>query len=304
MSMSHAEKQEAFRQGLLEHRILIQTQVPGIFGHAAPFDAVIRKLEARIDRAVAGEAERVCFPPVLACEVGRSTGHVESFPTLCGSVHSFTGDGALHSALVERVKQGGDWGEFLEQSQVVLVPSACYPLYPTLEGELPPGGKLFDLVGHVFRHEPSDDPTRMQAFRQRENVRLGSADEVAAWCEGWLQRSIRVLSALELPVRLDLATDPFFGRGGRMMKATQRAQELKHEVTVALFSEERPLAITSINNHQDHFGHVFGIHGADGGYAHSACIGFGLERIALALFHTHGFELEGWPAGVRDALEL
>ena len=52
------------------------------------------------------------------------------------------------------------------------------------------------------------------------------------------------------------------------------------------------------------FGHTFGIHTADGNYAHTACIGFGLERIALALFMKHGFDPDHWPASVKSVLGL
>ena len=51
-------------------------------------------------------------------------------------------------------------------------------------------------------------------------------------------------------------------------------------------SAEKPTAVVSTNYHLDHFGVPFGIKTADGAVAHSACVGFGLERIALALFKT------------------
>ena len=35
--------------------------------------------------------------------------------------------------------------------------------------------------------------------------------------------------------------------------------------------------------------------------AHTACLGFGLERVVMALFKTHGFVTEKWPAPVRAA---
>jgi hypothetical protein len=54
----------------------------------------------------------------------------------------------------------------------------------------------------------------------------------------------------------------------------------------------------------DHFGVAFGIRTADGAVAHSACVGFGLERIALALFKKHGLALSAWPASVKNALAL
>jgi seryl-tRNA synthetase len=101
-----------------------------------------------------------------------------------------------------------------------------------------------------------------------------------------------------------LANDPFFGRGGKVQKVMQREQNLKYEFVVPICSTEKPTAIGSCNYHLDHFGSVFGIRSADGEVAHSACVGFGLERVALALFKTHGLALEDWPAEVRDVLAL
>ena len=88
------------------------------------------------------------------------------------------------------------------------------------------------------------------------------------------------------------------------MAATQKEQTLKFELVAAVATPEKPTAITSCNCHLDHFGRNFGIRTADGEVAHSACIGFGLERIALALFKTHGFDPAKWPSEVKRILEL
>ncbi|TIR50248.1 MAG: hypothetical protein E5X28_10550, partial [Mesorhizobium sp.] len=63
-----------------------------------------------------------------------------------------------------------------------------------------------------------------------------------------------------------------------------------------------PTACLSFNCHQDHFGQTWGLKFADGEFCHSACVGFGLERVALALFRHHGPDTEAWPAAVRDVL--
>ena len=47
-------------------------------------------------------------------------------------------------------------------------------------GVLPSDGGLYDLQSYCFRHEPSNDPARMQLFRQREYVRIGNPDQVLA----------------------------------------------------------------------------------------------------------------------------
>jgi seryl-tRNA synthetase len=200
------------------------------------------------------------------------------------------------------VAEGGDWSEYLGQTDVVLAPAGCYPVYPTLGGALPAGGRLFDLTAHCFRHEPSDDPARMQSFRLRENVRAGDPDDVQTWRSVWMERSPSLLGGLGLDVHLDTASDPFFGRGGRMMKASQQAQKLKFELLVPIWPEMEPTAVASFNYHEEHFGHAFDIRSADGNCAHTACVGFGLDRIGLALLHRHGLEPKRWPSQVRQRL--
>jgi seryl-tRNA synthetase len=142
----------------------------------------------------------------------------------------------------------------------------------------------------------------MQIFRQREYVRLGSPDQALAHRDYWLERGTKMLRDVGLDVEPVIANDPFFGRGGRMMAATQKEQHLKYELVFPITSREKPTAITSCNYHLDHFGRAFGIQTCDGAVAHSACIGFGLERIALALFRVHGFDPAHWPESVRRVL--
>ena len=59
-----------------------------------------------------------------------------------------------------------------------------------------------------------------------------------------------------------------------------------------------------VQAHLDHFGDAFGIRTPAAGIAHTACIGFGLERLMLALFAAHGPAIESWPRDVLAALEL
>ena len=87
-----------------------------------------------------------------------------------------------------------------------------------------------------------------------------------------------------------------------MLSANQRDDELKIEIVAEIASAESPTAILSSNCHQDHFGASFGITTASGDVAHSACVGFGLERITLALLRRHGLDATSWPAAVRDRL--
>jgi seryl-tRNA synthetase len=207
--------------------------------------------------------------------------------------------------MLRKQKAGEEWTRDLGPSDVMLVPAACYPLYPTATGTvLPRDGRTVDLISFVFRHEPSVDPARMQSFRQREFVRLGTPEQALEHRDLWLKRGLEILCSVGLEVEPVIANDPFFGRGGRIMAATQKEQNLKFELVATCASADKPTAITSCNCHLDHFGQAFNIRTADGNMAHSACIGFGLERIALALFRKHGFDPDRWPREVKQVLAL
>src|SRR5205823_4312989 len=157
-------------------------------------------------------------------------------------------------------------------------PAGCYALYPLATGTVPAAGRTVDLRSFVFRHEPSPDPARMQIFRMREYVRLGTPEQALAHRSYWLVRAEEVLAAVGLEARPAPANDPFFGKAARLMAATQREQQLKFELLAPVASEEKPTAVASCNYHQDHFGKAFAIRTADGQTAHTACVGFGLER--------------------------
>jgi seryl-tRNA synthetase len=138
-------------------------------------------------------------------------------------------------------------------------------------------------------------------FHQREVVRIGEPEAVQQWRDSWRERAVELLGALGLEVTLDVATDPFFGRSGRMLAASQRDQQLKFEILTRIAGDE-PTAVASFNYHQDHFAGVYAIELANGDGAHTACLGFGLERITIALLRRHGFDLAAWPGDVRDVL--
>jgi hypothetical protein len=61
-------------------------------------------------------------------------------------------------------------------------------------------------------------------------------------------------------------------------------------------------SVARFNYHREHFGKIFDIHTSDGELAQTACLGFGLERVVMALFKAHGFVPAEWPTRVREVL--
>jgi seryl-tRNA synthetase len=294
---------KVFYDGLVRHGLIVPVGVPGVFGRGAVFEDVLERFNALVSQlAREDRAEVFTFPPVISRNVLEKVKYLDSFPHLCGAVYSFFGKETQAKALATRVNEGKPWGDLLGMTEVVMNPAACYPVYPSFSGTLPEGGRLVTMLNWVYRHEPSTEPTRMQSFRVREFVRAGTPEQVLAWRDLWLKRGLTLLTSLGLPARSEVAADPFFGRGGKLLAVNQKEQQLKFEVLVPVVSAEEPTAVCSFNFHQEHFAATFGIRTGDGRVANTACLGFGLERIVMALFKTHGFEPEKWPAEVRQRL--
>lgn len=295
-----------YREDLIEAGHLVPMGVDGVYGRGGEFEGVIEGFDALVSRSGATlSPEFMRFPPVFARTDYERIDHIHNFPDLMGSVHTFTGGEREHREMLGLFDRKQDWSCALAPARVMLTPAICYPLYPSMAGTtLAAGGRRVDLQGYAFRHEPSGDPARMQTFRMHEFVRIGTPYEALEHRAHWLEEGRRIFASVGLAVDTVPANDPFFGRGGKVQKAMQREQELKYEFVVPICSTERPTAIGSCNYHLDHFGEAFAIRSHDGEVAHSACVGFGLERVALALFRTHGMRTRDWPGNVRDALGI
>jgi seryl-tRNA synthetase len=301
--MTRIAPKEQFERELVNHGHVMPSGVKGVWGRGTAFEDIVRRFDDLVIRETNGDgAQQLQFPPVLPRMLVEKLGYLDNFPQLAGSVHSFFGGEGDAREIARRARDDEDWESMLSPTEVMLAPAACYPVYPNFSGLLPGGGRLVTVMGWVFRHEPSDEPTRLQSFRMREFIRLGEQDEVVSWRDAWLERGLELLRRLGLDVRPDVAADPFFGRTGKMMAAQQVEQRLKFEILVPVISEEQPTAVCSFNWHQDHFSSKFGIRTAGGDTAQTACLGFGLERVALALLHTHGLDTKDWPADVRRQL--
>lgn len=293
----------AMRDRLFEAGLLIPTGVDGLYGRSADFERVVAGLKAAVARVGAPDgAVRMEFPPLLPRPTFEAIGYLRNFPQLSGPVFSFFGGDRDYSQLLQTLDEGADYTAHLSQTDVVLTPACCYPVYPTMTGRSLGGQVVVETSQYCFRHEPSVDPMRQQAFRMIEHITVGEPEVVLDWRSRWLERAPELLSSLGLDVRSDVANDPFFGRAGRLMSVSQREQQLKIEFLIPVFGEENPTACASINYHQDHFGELFSIATADGAVAHSSCVGFGLERCTVALVAAHGTDLDKWPNSVKDVL--
>ncbi len=296
-----AAAQDAVRDALFH-----PTGVEGVYGRTGLYETVIEQLTAFVSREREAGTEIFRFPPVMSRRDLEKHGYLKSFPNLIGCVCALHGTDAEIIAAANRQETGDDWTAALSPADLVLSPAACYPVYPIMakRGRLPRGGIVVDVASDCFRHEPSPDLDRLQSFRMREYVCLGAPEDVNAFRDRWIVRARGMMDTLALPHEVDAASDPFFGRIGQVKAISQLQQALKFEMLVPLHSVERPTACMSFNCHREHFGTTWSIADADGEAAHTGCVAFGMDRLAVALFWTHGVDTAGWPRSVREALEL
>ncbi len=292
-----------FRSQLIDAGLLIPTGVEGIYLRSGAFESVASAVDRLVSAAGSDQAADVVHvPAVMPRSVLEASGYVRAFPDLVGTIGTFQGDDAAHGQILRRLEAGDEtWAELFDPSEVALCPAACHPVYPTCRGRLA-AARRFEVFGQCYRNEPSSDPARLQAFRMHEFVYVGDADGAVQHRDLWLDRAAHVLGGLGLPVEAMLGSSAFFGRAGRLLSAHQRAEGLKHEIVTSVRPGEGPVGVVSCNYHLDLFGRGFGIETPDGTAAHSACVGFGTERVVLALLAAHGLDPGSWPSAVRQQL--
>ena len=155
-----------YQDALVQAGLLVRSGVPGVYGWAGSSrgDRALRPL-SDADRKPPQRPEVVRFPPLLNRASYEKTDPLETFPNLMGSVHSFLGSDKDHLELSRMKAQRRGLEQGARRNRDDDDAAVCYPLYPTATGTLPVGGRIFDLRGFVFRHEPSADPTRMRRSR-------------------------------------------------------------------------------------------------------------------------------------------
>jgi seryl-tRNA synthetase len=280
--------------------------VDGVYGRSGLYEGIVERLTALITEYRLPEAEVLRFPPVMSRRDLEKSGYLNSFPNLLGCVCALHGTEADILSAVQRHEAGGSWTSSLAPADLVLSPAACYPVYPiaAARGAVPRGGLLFDVACDCFRREPSTYLDRLQSFRMREYVCIGTADEIVAFRTRWIETGQQIAARLGLPCQIAPASDPFFGREGRMKGVSQIQQALKFELLVPIYGADKPTACMSFNYHRDHFGTTWDMNDQEGAPAHTGCAAFGMDRLAVAMFATHGLDPKAWPGRVRDALKL
>jgi hypothetical protein len=171
----------------------------------------------------------------------------------------------------------------LEPAALALPSAACYGVYLHHAGSAIPDGTLVTVLGRCFRKETEyHDLRRLLGFHMREVIAIGGQDHTEGHLAAFTEKITAFASMVDLPLRKEAATDPFYDRGGARL-LLQQLSPVKHEF---LYED---LAIASVNVHRNFFGERCDISLAESGEpGFTSCVAFGLERWLSALTRRHG----------------
>lgn len=251
--------------------------------------AVLRALDALLlQAATACGATEIGFAPLSALGALERIDYFRNFPHLGLAVAPLRED-TVHALAAGQPAALAAAPEAMAAPRYFLASAACYPVYAQLQDTVLAGPRRVTTVQHCFRNEQHyQGLARLLAFRMREIVIVGDRATVLETLAGRKHWIGRLAQALDLPLRVEAATDPFFEAGG----ARARMQQLfpvKEE-----FVFDGTVAVSSVNFHRNFFGERWNIRTADGEHAFSGCVAFGLERWLHALAQRH--------AGDHDAI--
>ncbi len=281
--------------------------VDGVYARTGGYEQVVDGLAGLISRQREPGTEVFRFPPVMSRRQLEKSGYLKSFPHLLGCVSCLHGSEAEIRA-VGRFERGQRLDVVAWRRPIwcsVRRPAIRSTRWRRAAARSRRTGLLFDVSCDCFRHEPSER-SRPAAVVPDARIRLHRIAGADRRFPGALDgaRAQRIADRLGLPYRIEQASDPFFGRGGKLMAISQVEQSLKFELLIPVRSVEQPTACMSFNYHRDHFGTTWGLRDQAGETAHTGCVAFGMDRLAVALFGTHGVEVARWPASVREVLGL
>ncbi|PID59168.1 hypothetical protein CSB45_01845 [candidate division KSB3 bacterium] len=251
-------------------------------------------------------AQEYKFPTLIPLETFQRGGYFETFP------HHIMFQSTIKNDIevLEQFTQQGVDEELLRKMKLsgnVLKNAACGPIYPmlahqTLSSKDP---HVFLVVGKCFRNEASNifELARLNEFTMSEVVFIGTDAQVR---QGITQAQKLLwdfwIELFELNCSIETASDSFFGGSYKKLKFFQLMGDSKQELRMLLPQHKQYIACSSANFHRTHFTKRYEIRHEDG-FCHTACIAFGIERLAYAFLSQLGCDPDKWPRKVLEEIE-
>lgn len=221
---------------------------------------------------------------LLVAGVGRTPDRVARFVDACKAVEPIDSD-------------------TLAMPEQVLAPTVCYRCFEALGGErLQSPHTIFTGTAHCNRNEGfiEDSLARLQSFMMREIIFIGTNSDVDRIRYRIIQHAQDCVREWGLTARLATASDPFFATTEQSKRGYQSLMQLKYEMQFNIPFSDRWISCMSFNNHQQTLVSAYDIVGPNAEDTGSGCVGYGLERLAFAIYSQYGTDAAKWPSALAD----
>jgi hypothetical protein len=281
---------------------------PGIFGYGGILLKILRYFlsktrEMGLNQFSAKEYEFPVLFPVASFQQG---GYFETFPHHIMFQTTLKND---ITVLNEFSRNGwGDGKQIFKNSNApvnVLKNAACGPIYPMLaKRDLGPEMQVYFTVGRCFRNEAANifELARLNEFSMSEVVFIGKDDQIRAGMEKAKELWYYWINLFDLNCVIESANDSFFAGNYKKLKFFQKLGDSKIEFKLLLPHCGKYIACSSANYHRTHFSKKYDFRNGEG-YCHTACLAFGMERLAYAFLCQHGCEPEKWDDRIRNEID-
>ncbi|MEI7025624.1 hypothetical protein [Paenibacillus sp. y28] len=285
---------------------------PGLFIFREPLSSLMRFLDYSFVEKVAKPfgAKEETYPAVIHLTTLDKTNHFTSFPEHLHFLSHLRDDLDVIEAFSESVRQSQGWKQEapldlnvnMAKPKLAMNPSTCYHCYEGLQGETIEGdGLVATAVAKCHRYESKNhgDFGRLLDFTMREIIFVGKPEFVR---ENRL-KAVELMKQLavewDIDCTMENANDPFFTNDFQVKASFQRNQEMKYELRLTIPYLNKSIACGSVNFHSTAFGTAFDIKMGKRN-ATTGCVGFGIERWALAILAQFGLDESGWPEAFRS----
>lgn len=257
------------------------------------------------------DAKEYRYPTLIPTSVLERCGYFDSFPHFLMFVTRLHNDIDNYRSFVKTYQDHKHIDAFAfdycKNTDYCLPPTMCYHTYHQYRDQVidPAEGMVVTSRGKSFRFESKyrHGLERLWDFTIREIVFLGSREFVLDGRQRFMQLALDFIEQLGLAGYCEVANDPFFCKQDTAEKIWfQKLLELKYELRLYV-DASRSIAVGSFNFHEGFFGEGFNIKHADDGWVRTACVGFGLERLAYAFLCQYGLDARAWPGIIREGID-
>lgn len=278
------------------------------------YSGIVLELMNGLDKAFLTYArslhcQEYAFPGLLSYATASRCGYLKSHPQNVNLVSHVREDlGSLRhfrdSGTDTQPAAAGDISTHLEAPEVILAPTICHNFWQSLADASHPLDELMigTAVGPCYRFEgrATVGLERLRGFQMREVFAIGAPDDVIAFRDTLIEDQIEFLRRFCIAGTLETACDPFFVDDYSAKRLFQIGLDLKHEVRGILPYKRAPLAISSVNYHQNFFARSLNITAESESPVHSCCLGFGLDRWCLVILAQYGLDPTEWPTSLQE----